>query len=323
VAEIVVYTITVATGIESSYGGRMRSGHALELGYLGIEVPEPDALTPFFGEVLGLVPGEPIGADGTLTWRNDGKAHRLIVRPGPAGDAVFLGFEAVGDDALDAVLDRLVAAGHAVEEGAADECAARRVRRLVRVVSPWGVPVEIVTGLADAATPFASPLVPGGFLTEDVGFGHAVFVTGDLDASHAFLVDGLGLAQSDWIETELAPGLELVVRFYHCNERHHTVALAAAPFEPPQKLHHLMLETNDRDDVGAAFDRVWATDLAIANGLGRHDNDGMFSFYVVSPAGFQVEVGHGARRITPTWDGDRRYTRISSWGHQPLPRRTP
>ena len=63
----------------------------------------------------------------------------------------------------------------------------------------------------------------------------------------------------------------------------------------PQKLHHVMFETNERDDVGAAFDRVWATDLAIPNGLGRHDNDGMFSFYVVSPAGFQVEVGHGAR----------------------------
>ena len=44
----------------------------------------------------------------------------------------------------------------------------------------------------------------------------------------------------------------------------------------------------------------------------------MFSFYVVSPAGFQVEVGHGARRITPVWDDNRRYYRISIWGHQPL-----
>ena len=79
-----------------------------------------------------------------------------------------------------------------------------------------------------------------------------------------------------------------------------------------------MVETNDRDDVGAAFDRAWATDLAIPNGLGRHDNDGMFSFYVASPAGFQVEVGHGARVITDGWDDNRRYDRISAWGHQPL-----
>ncbi len=44
----------------------------------------------------------------------------------------------------------------------------------------------------------------------------------------------------------------------------------------------------------------------------------MFSFYVASPAGFQVEVGHGARTITDDWDDNRRYDRISAWGHQPL-----
>jgi 3,4-dihydroxy-9,10-secoandrosta-1,3,5(10)-triene-9,17-dione 4,5-dioxygenase len=97
-------------------------------------------------------------------------------------------------------------------------------------------------------------------------------------------------------------------------------AFEAAPFELPQKLHHLMVETNDRDDVGAAFDRTWATDLAIPNGFGRHDNDGMFSFYVASPARFAVEVGHGARTIGEDWD-DSRHHRASAWGHQPLRRR--
>jgi hypothetical protein len=81
-----------------------------------------------------------------------------------------------------------------------------------------------------------------------------------------------------------------------------------------------MLETKERDDVGAVFDRVWTTDLTIANGLGRHDNDGMFSFYVVTPAGFQVEVGHGARTVTDPWQDNRRYDRISVWGHQPVVR---
>ena len=133
--------------------------------------------------------------------------------------------------------------------------------------------------------------------------------------------NGLGFARSDWLETELAPGINLEVRFYHCNARHHTVALARAPFDLPQVLHHVMFEMNDRDDVGAAFDRLWATDLGIPNGLGRHDNDGMFSFYVVSPAGFQVEVGHGARAISDSWTDNRRYDRISRWGHQPVARR--
>jgi len=290
----------------------------LELAYVGIEVPDPATLTPFFGEIIGLVAGDP--DDGTLTWRNDGRAHRVIVRPGPANDAAFLGFEAVDDDAFDTIATRLLRSGHDITEGSDDDLRARRVKRLVRASAPWGVDVEVVLALDEASTPFASPYAPGGFLTEGVGFGHAVFATTAFDASHAFLVEGLGLAQSDWLEMEIAAGIELEVRFYHCNERHHSVALAKAPFDMPQKLHHIMFETNERDDVGAAFDRVWATDLAIANGLGRHDNDGMFSFYVVSPAGFQVEVGHGARVVTDPWTDNRRYDRISRWGHQPVAR---
>jgi 2,3-dihydroxybiphenyl 1,2-dioxygenase len=177
-----------------------------------------------------------------------------------------------------------------------------------------------VLGPEDAPDAFASASMPGGFLTEGVGFGHCVFATPTFDESHQFLVEGLGLQQSDWLEMEIAKGIELEVRFYHCNARHHTVALAKAPFELPQKLHHIMFETNERDDVGAAFDRAFATDLAIPNGLGRHPNDGMFSFYVASPAGFQVEVGHGAKVVGDDWSENRKYDRISAWGHQPVPR---
>jgi 2,3-dihydroxybiphenyl 1,2-dioxygenase len=173
-------------------------------------------------------------------------------------------------------------------------------------------------GLADASTPYSSPLVAGGFLTDGVGFGHVVFATQAFDESVRFLTDGLGFAQSDWLVMELAPGIELEVRFFHCNARHHTVALARAPFEMPQCLHHVMFEANARDDVGRAFDRAWETELPIPNGLGRHDNDGMFSFYLQTPAGFQIEVGYGARVITDGWDDNHRYDRISAWGHQPL-----
>jgi 2,3-dihydroxybiphenyl 1,2-dioxygenase len=291
--------------------------HQLEIAYLGIEVPDPATLSPFFGEVIGLTAGE-LPSDGVLTWRNDDRIHRVIVQPGPANDAVFVGFQAVDSAAFDATVARLADAGFSAAQGTEEDRRLRGVRRLIRIAAPWGVFVELVEGLAEAATPFSSPLVPGGFLTEGVGFGHVVFATTAYEETIRFLVDGLGLHQSDWLEMEIMAGVELEVHFYHCNARHHSVAVARAPFALPQTLHHLMVETNDRDDVGAAFDRAWATDLAIPNGLGRHDNDGMFSFYVQSPAGFQVEVGHGARVVTDDWGDDRRYDRISAWGHQPL-----
>lgn len=290
--------------------------HRIELAYLVLELPDPETISSTLADVVGLVPGEP--TCGAPTWRNDGRAQRVVVRPGPANDAVALGLEAADAAAFDATVDRLRGIGAELVEGSDDEMEQRRVSRLVRTMSPWGVAVEVVADLADAVTPFASPLVPGGFVTDGVGFGHAVFATVEFDASVAFLREGLGFEQSDWLVAELAPGIELEVRFFHCNARHHTVALARAPFELPQCLHHVMFETSSRDDVGAAFDRAWATDLPIPNGLGRHDNDGMFSFYLQTPAGFQIEIGHGARVVDDDWHDDRRYDRISAWGHQPL-----
>ena len=49
------------------------------------------------------------------------------------------------------------------------------------------MPFELVHGLAAAATPFDSPLVPGGFVTKDQGFGHVVFVVPDLDGADRFV----------------------------------------------------------------------------------------------------------------------------------------
>jgi biphenyl-2,3-diol 1,2-dioxygenase len=288
--------------------------HQIELAYLVLEVSEPQSMAPVFANVVGLVPGERTAA-GTDTWRNDQRANRLLVQAGPANDAVAIGVEAMDVAAFDAIIARLRGIGADLADGDGSD---RRVQRLVRTTTPWGVDIEVVLQLADAPTPFSSALVPGGFLTDGVGFGHAVFATTALEESDAFLIDGLGFVQSDWLETELAPGVDLKVRFYHCNRRHHTIALARTPFELPQHLHHIMFELNERDDVGAAFDRAWATDLAIPNGLGRHDNDGMFSFYLQTTAGFQIEVGHGARVITDGWDDNRRYDQISAWGHQPL-----
>ena len=71
------------------------------------------------------------------------------------------------------------------------------------------------------------------------------------------------------------------------------------------------------DNVGRAFDRAVAYGLPIPRGLGRHDNDGMFSFYAETPAGFLIEVGTGGVVVDDQWEA-RRYERASMWGHQPF-----
>lgn len=288
----------------------------LELAYLGVEVADPTGFGTFLADVVGLIPGDTT-SDGAPTWRNDDRAQRIIVHEGPANDAIFIGFEAVSAGAFDRAVKRARDAGETVTDGTAADLAARRVERLVRIEAPWGVPVEIVHGLATAGEAFASSLVPGGFLTKGQGFGHVVFVTTDLDSADRFAREVIGLEQSDWMETDLG-GIPLTVRFYHCNPRHHSLAIGSLPIELPQKLHHVMLETVSQDNVGLAFDRAFTAGLPIANALGKHENDKMFSFYVVTPAGFQLEFGYGARTIEQPWTENRRYDRISEWGHQPL-----
>lgn len=292
----------------------------IELAYLAVEVTDVAGSEAILRDIAGLVPGEPLpGA--TSTWRDDDRAHRIIVIEGPADDAAYVGFAVADAAALDAAAARLASLGCPVEHGDAKAIAARRVDGLVRTTAPWGTPVEIVHGLAAASEPFTSTLVPSGFKTGSLGFGHCVFAAGagaELDAAHRFVTEGIGLRRTDWLELPLGPDLTLDVRFYHGNARHHSLALAGVP--APKKLHHVMVETNAVDDVGAAFDRAFAAGVPIANGLGKHDNDRMFSFYVATPAGFQVEVGHGAREVGPVWEADRAYDRISLWGHQPIVR---
>jgi 2,3-dihydroxybiphenyl 1,2-dioxygenase len=291
----------------------------MELAYLGVEVADRHAMDALLATVVGLTPGD--SAPSVSTWRNDDRVRRIIVHDGPANDATYFGLEYSHDD-LDQVAERIDDLGLAVVEGTRTEAAERRVDRLLSVTSPFGPRVELVAGLARADTEFASALVPGGFRTAEVGFGHLVFQVFEeavLEAAHRFVTDGLGFGQSDWFEGSVGP-TSVLARFYHCNRRHHTLALAFVPVQLPQVLNHVMVETVSEDNVGAAFDRAWHAGTPIDTGIGKHDNDRMFSFYVVTPAGFRLEFGTGAREIVQPWTENRRYDRPSIWGHLPVTR---
>ena len=291
----------------------------IESAYIILESRNPAAVNQFLGQVIGLMPGEPTPA-GASTWRNDGKTQRVVLAQGDANDATCIGFEASSREAFDAAVSRLRKLGLDPVPGTAAQNKERRVTEMVRVPAPWGVEVELVLGLEKAATPFASAVYPNGFVTGNQGFGHFVFGVAGADvyeASQKFALEGLGLKLSDTLRLPMGP-VELKVSFFHCNARHHSLAIAQipAPFVP-QKLHHINFEVKQVADVGAAYERALAAGTPLANMLGQHENDGMVSFYSVGPDGWQVEVGATGRQITDNWDDVREYNRISIWGHQP------
>lgn len=271
-----------------------------QLGQLVFEVADLAAWETFAVEVLGLEVGALLPGGG-FTLRMDEREQRFTVLPGPADDLAAVVFEA---DDLEALVARLRAAGVAVEEG---DGAPRKVARLFRTRDPSGIPVELTSPSATGGR------AVGGFVAGDLGLGHVVLSADDRDASRRFYEGLLGFRLSDQIVADVY-GHQADLLFFHCNPRHHTLALGD---KQPKRLHHFMVEVQSVDAVGAAFDSALRRGTRIMHTLGRHPNDRMLSFYAATPSGFQFELGWGARLVDDaTWQPTV-YHRISDWGHHP------
>jgi 2,3-dihydroxyethylbenzene 1,2-dioxygenase len=103
-------------------------------------------------------------------------------------------------------------------------------------------------------------------------------------------------------------GNAMELMFMHCNERDHTLAFGMAP---KGRINHIMFEVDNLDDVLFTHERI-KDRHQIAISPGKHANDHMFSFYCVSPSGFMVEIGCGARPATH----ESEYYVQDTYGHQ-------
>ena len=248
---------------------------SMQLGYLAFEVSDLAAWEAFTVEVLGLEIAARSPGGFTVAMPGDDHAQRFIISQGPADDLVAVGLE--------------------VDDG----------ERSLR--DPSGLRVDLVSGAARREV-----AGPPRFVAGELGLGHVVLSVDDREASRRFY-EGLGFRLSDQVIAEIH-GHHADLLFFHCNARHHTIALGD---KQPKRLHHFMIETRDMDEVGLAFDRTLRAGLRIMHTLGRHPNDRMFSFYAMTPSGFQFEYGWGARLVDDaTWQPEV-HDRISEWGHHP------
>jgi 2,3-dihydroxybiphenyl 1,2-dioxygenase len=279
------------------------------LGYLGLKVKEPRAFAEFATQVLGLMQGESAGE--ARRFRLDELAWRIAVEQGDADDVAYLGFEVAGRAELEAVRARLAEGGIATNNGDSGATAERGVLGLIACHDPDGLPIEIFYGpTLRTETPFTSPAGVAGFVTGTQGLGHVVLSTKDISAARRFYQDLLGFRLSDTIRMRAGFDME----FFHCNPRHHTLALIPVPL--PKRLHHFMLQVPTLDAVGYALERAGASQAPITATLGRHTNDRMVSFYAQTPAGFEVEFGFGALEVDDATWRVTRHDKPSSWGHK-------
>jgi 3,4-dihydroxy-9,10-secoandrosta-1,3,5(10)-triene-9,17-dione 4,5-dioxygenase len=287
------------------------------LGYVHWHARDVEAWARFAGEVLGLMVVDVEGADGRgLAIRWDERDFRLLVRGGDEPRIGALGFQARDERDLAEVALAVAASGRKVEDLGPDDCAERRVNAAVRFQDPDGTPIEVFWGPVLSHVPVQTPLVSG-FVTGELGMGHAVIATDDLSASSVFYRDVLGLTLRNTMTFRPpppAPGAPM--SFFGCNPRHHSLGVLQYPV--PGRLLHVMVEANTIDDVGFALDRCLDAGVPISQGLGRHSNDHMLSFYAVGPDGVQIEFGWGGLYVGPDDDAVYEITKTSFWGHRPL-----
>jgi 2,3-dihydroxybiphenyl 1,2-dioxygenase len=280
------------------------------LGYLGLCVKNPAAFGDYLTGVLGLMTGE-----AQDRYRLDDLAWRIAVEPGDADDLAYVGFEVAGPAELEVVRARLSEGGVAVGNGDPDLLAQRQVLGLVTCQDPDGLAVEIFYGpTLRTEAPFASPAGVVDFVTGDQGLGHIVLSTKDMAAARRFYQDLLGFRLSDIIHMGPPGPGGFDMEFFHCNPRHHTLALIPIPM--PKRLHHFMVQVATLDAVGFALERATAAGAPITASLGRHTNDQMVSFYSRTPAGFEVEFGQGAIEVDDATWRVARHDMPSSWGHK-------
>jgi 2,3-dihydroxybiphenyl 1,2-dioxygenase len=288
---------------------------AISLAYVVVEGRNVDAFDSYATEVLGVQRAVAPGY-GHSAYRLDNKAQRILVRRGELDDMVSAGFETASSRGFTAALERVCSAGARPQAGTSDEARLRRVAEFAWFVDPEGNRIELCYGLQTADEPFVSELMPGGFKTGPLGMGHYVLIAADRIGLAQFYLDALGMKLSDTASAHEPVG-EVSVSFLRATPRHHTVGFAQAPVPFPRRLHHIMIEANDLDDVGASYERAIAAGAPIANHLGRHSNDKMFSYYGVTPFGFSVEVGQGGLEVDDASWRIGHFDHFHSWGHRP------
>jgi 2,3-dihydroxybiphenyl 1,2-dioxygenase len=275
-----------------------------QLGYLVFEVRSPDVWRAFAEQTLGLTMGEALDGGG-FTLRMDQHRQRFFIEPGELDDVSCIGWQVKDLSTLDALAAKLPAA----VRGSEDECARRHVRALLKLKDPAGTPLELFCDPELAQAPASAAR----FIAGDLGLGHVVIGADDPETSKAFYQETLGFRLSDYVRCTYF-GHDVDIAFFHVNGRHHSLAIGK---RHTKRMHHFLIEVANVDDVGHCFDRALRAKVPIAQTLGKHPNDHMFSFYALTPSGFQFEYGHGGRIVADaTWQAAV-YDRISDWGHHP------
>ena len=288
------------------------------LGYVMVETTQPEKWNHFLTQVAGAMRA-PDAADGAALYRIDERPFRFHIKQGETDRLVAVAYEVSDAASFASLTEAIRAAGRPVAMASPTEAALRCVTALFRTSDPAGNGLEFFYGESRDAVPFVSQAGVPRFVSGDLGMGHAVLSAPNFDETVSFYCDLIGFGKSDMPRFYFMggppedPGMGFA--FLHAGSgRHHILALGEGPV-PPSGCVHLMLELPSLIEVGKAHDRMRLAGYPESATLGRHVNDEMTSFYVQTPAGFDLEIGCDGLVIDPKTWVTTQHDQISVWGH--------
>ncbi|PWJ26834.1 catechol 2,3-dioxygenase [Branchiibius hedensis] len=278
-------------------------GQIAHLGYAELRTPDLDGTVWFFENILGM----------TTTYRDDLTAHvrtfddyeqtSIVIRNATTSGIGRLGLRCTSDEALDARVADLVAAGR---EGRWEDGLAGTGRTFV-TSDPDGheialyfdttwyqAPEELRPGLKNQ--PQAKP-------NRGVGvrrFDHINFLASDVEAAANFHTELLGARVTEQIQMDDG---RIAARWMTYTNKSYDVVYTEDWTGSNGRLHHLAFATENREDILRAADLCLDNGVPIETGPHKHAIQQTFFLYVFEPGGNRIELCNPLTRLVlaPDW----------------------
>lgn len=213
--------------------------NVFRLAYVDLATPSLDEARRYYESVLGLQPVETSTGSAYLSLGLD--HHNLALHQAEREGLGAIGLQVSADMPLADLAKHLDGLGFSSE---LRSDARPGVASLLEVADVGGHRFQIIADMATPAPGFAGTgLAP-------LRLGHVAILSPDPARLLQFLGEGLGFVATDWFDQ--------LVTFVTCNQDHHVLNVAAAPFAT---LHHLAFQ------LGGADHQVRAADLLTRNGV--------------------------------------------------------
>lgn len=249
------------------------------VGYVALNTTDMEDSVKFWTKGCQL---EISGQNETTTWLRGGMQHHWIVlHKAPQRGLLRVGLEVANLEVLNAMADRLIADGVAVERG--QGLNTDYVLHYARFNDTSGNPLELYCDMVSMPTP------PKPINVQILDIQHVVLFQADAKAAYDFYSKYIGWRPSDWIGEGMV--------FGHLRDGwHHGIGLGAMG---PQKqgLNHICFQPPGLDDVMRARARARKMGYQITMDILRHGPSTSIGFYFAGPDTV-AEFSYGARHFS-------------------------